>query len=484
MNRLTRALAVAAVALLAPVSPALPHEGDDAAFGQPAASDDRPVPVFDIGERAAGLKFQPVARGPVKRTLSVFGAVQAADNKKVDVRPTGDVTKLLVRQGDVVARGTPLALIRSTAISTLLSELVADSLAIERDIEKAKTEIGGSIETQSIIVAQSRLEFERETGLKSKGVTTESIWLLSRTKYNADKSRLAVLQKQLSETVKRLKDSLASRTKTAKSKALVMGLAEKDFLHAVEAGEATAEVLFLSPAAGVIATIDDDAQDPQKKTFSIVDTSQVWVVLDVPESDLQGVRIGLEVSVTIAEQHLAGTISSMGATVDPTSRTMPARVVFDNQGRKLIPGVPVTGDITIEQTGAQALVVPLSALVEEGGQAVVYVRQGNNLFRAAAVTAGLRNASLVEIVAGLQEEDEVVVQGARQLHAKKQLDRRGASSAHHGHAHGGGHAHGDHAHAHDHAAAHQGGGLSLTAKVVLAGGLLGALALWLMRRRK
>lgn len=477
--KLRHIIAVLVVALLVPATQAISHEGDDAAFGHHDAADNKPVPVFGIGGRAAGLKIERVQRGAVWRTLSVFGTVQAADNKTVEVRPTGDVVKLLVRQGDTVARGTPLAVIRSADISTLLSDLVRERQSIEREIDKAKTEIGGGIATQSILVESTRVEFEREKILKQKGITTDVVFLAVKTKLDSEKSKLVVLEKQLNDALKRLNERLKVITKTAKSKAVSMGLSEKDFEHAVEAGDATADVLFLSPAAGLVATIPGDTLDVQKRTFVIIDPSQVWVVLDVPESDLATVHIGQHVSLNIGDRTITGAISSMGGSIDAASRTLAARVVLDNGTHKLIPGLPVTGDIVIEQTSVQALVIPLSALIEEDGAATVYVRQANHLFKAVEVETGLRNATMVEITAGLNESDNVVVAGARQLHAQKHLGR-GQSTAHeHEHGHGHGHDHG-------HSAAHAAPGLSKTAMFVLLAGLAGAVALALnvVRRQK
>lgn len=499
-------VALPVVALVVLTTQATSHEGDDAAFGRGPAADDRPVPVFDIGLQATGLEVERVQRGGIDRTFSVYGTVQASDDKKVEVRPTGDVVKLLVRQGDTVTAGTPMAVIRSAEISTLLSALVQERQAIEREIEQARTDIGGSVSTQSILVESTRVEFEREIGLKRKGITTDVVLLAVKTKYDAEKSKLAVLKKQLADALRRLDVRLKLTTKTAKSKALALGLSEKDFAHAIEAGDATADVLFLSPASGLVAGTPGDTLDVQKKAFVIIDPSQVWVVLDVPESDLANVRIGQHVSVNVADRVIAGAISSMGGTVDPLSRSLPARVVIDNAMLKLVPGMPVTGEIVIERSSSQSLAIPLSALIEEDGESTVYVRQGDNLFKAVAVTTGLRNAGMVEIKDGLSESDWVVIAGARQLHAQKHLLGRSAAKGHehehgrghdheqgHGRAHGNdhdqglgrghGHEHGD-GHGHEHSSAPGGSGLSWRAIGVIVAGVLGAVALVVMRRRK
>jgi membrane fusion protein, heavy metal efflux system len=71
----------------------------------------------------------------------------------------------------------------------------------------------------------------------------------------------------------------------------------------------------------------------------------------------------------------------------------------------------------VGKSATNRVVIPASALVEENGRMVVYVKNGND-FQAIPVQAGQKASDQVEILDGVYEGDEVVTQGAKQLRAQ------------------------------------------------------------------
>ncbi|MDB4916243.1 MAG: efflux transporter, family, subunit, partial [Gemmatimonadetes bacterium] len=108
-----------------------------------------------------------------------------------------------------------------------------------------------------------------------------------------------------------------------------------------------------------------------------------------------------------------GSVASVGATVDTTSRSVAIRVSVTSPRRTLRLGESVYGEIAVE-TRPRAVVIPVEALVpgDEAGSYKVFVVDKNGMAHAHDVKVGGRTATKVEIVEGLDGGETVVSQGA------------------------------------------------------------------------
>jgi membrane fusion protein, heavy metal efflux system len=148
--------------------------------------------------------------------------------------------------------------------------------------------------------------------------------------------------------------------------------------------------------------------------FHIVDTDRVYVSAIVPEADYPKVRSlnGAEIEIPgTAQPRPAGRLVSVGKVVDAASRTFPVVYEFTN----------ADGRIAINQTvmirlflGAarRGVLVPESALVDDGGRPVVFVQREGEAFARRPVETGARQSGMVEITSGVEPGDRIVTRGA------------------------------------------------------------------------
>jgi cobalt-zinc-cadmium efflux system membrane fusion protein len=157
--------------------------------------------------------------------------------------------------------------------------------------------------------------------------------------------------------------------------------------------------------------------------FTISDTSTVWVLINVYQSDLAAVHSGDAVDLTTDSypQIFHGRISYISPAMDPNTRTLQARIVTENPGRKLKNNMYVTA---LVQAGAiqDAVLVPDAAVLHDTeNQPFVYVQTGSNQFARRLVTLGESNAGKTQITSGLKEGEHVVGDGSLFLQFKNSL---------------------------------------------------------------
>jgi len=172
-----------------------------------------------------------------------------------------------------------------------------------------------------------------------------------------------------------------------------------------------------SPISGVIAEAHAAPGANLKAgetLFRIVDTERVYVSASVPEAELPNIRhlTGADLEVPgLDRPPPAGQLVSIGKIIDPATRTLPVIYEADNRD----------GRIAIHQTvfvrlflsvGRQALVVPESAIVDDGGRPVVFAQKEGESFQRRPVKLGLKQSGRVEIVEGLKPGERIVTQGA------------------------------------------------------------------------
>jgi cobalt-zinc-cadmium efflux system membrane fusion protein len=144
--------------------------------------------------------------------------------------------------------------------------------------------------------------------------------------------------------------------------------------------------------------------------------SNVVVEAQLPESQAGKVRTGQRMIARIPgapERAFEGYIQSVGETVDPQTRTVPVRARVANLGTTLKHEMAV--EVRIVTGGRKnALMIPVTALVDEEGVKVVYVKEGEKYERR-QVQIGSVTYQWAEILSGVEEGEEVVTAGAYQL---------------------------------------------------------------------
>ena len=146
--------------------------------------------------------------------------------------------------------------------------------------------------------------------------------------------------------------------------------------------------------------------------FRITDTSELIAYLQIPQSELAKFSAGHLASLEVAsmpDKAVAATIVRISPTIDTRNGTFRATAIIDNVAGDLAPGM--FGHFTIDyEQHTDALVIPAEALITEDDENSVYVVTDGEVVRR-TVETGVRDEGKVEILAGLSEDDTIVVVG-------------------------------------------------------------------------
>jgi len=146
--------------------------------------------------------------------------------------------------------------------------------------------------------------------------------------------------------------------------------------------------------------------------FTISDLSSVWIVCDVYENDLANVKIGDTAEITLnayPDRKLSGSVSNIGAILDPSIRTTKVRIEVQNPGMMRL---GMFAKATFRgQTKETHTVVPASAVLHMHDRDFVFVPAPDGKFRRVEIVSGellSDNTSLQEVKSGLKPGQQVV----------------------------------------------------------------------------
>ncbi|WP_233427046.1 efflux RND transporter periplasmic adaptor subunit [Halobacteriovorax marinus] len=157
--------------------------------------------------------------------------------------------------------------------------------------------------------------------------------------------------------------------------------------------------------------------------FELSDLSDVWVEMDVYEQDSSLVQLGQRVELEFSALpgvKINGVIDFINPVLDSQSRTLKVRATIKNESGKLRPGMIANAVLEIKFDGLP-LVVPRSAIIDTGKRKVVWLKVSDKDFRALSIQTGFESDGYVEVVTGLKEGDQVVIEGNFLLDAQAQL---------------------------------------------------------------
>jgi len=336
----------------------------------------------------AGIRTARPTVGQLAGTVIVPGIVEPNPYNQVVVRSVaaGQVRSVSVEVGAQVKRGDLLATIHSPELADTAREYL--SMRSEFDAAHQRlTRLEGLVK----IGAASQQELEAAEA--------------EHTRHSTD-------------------------VESARSKLTLLGLTANQIASLNETTSMDSTVRITSPRDGVITTrsINTGANiDASMELLTVADLSTVWVVANVYERDLGRVKVGAAATIAapvVSGRRWSGRITYVDPQLATDTRTARVRIGLSNADRMLKFGMYADVAIAASET-ARALFVPRSAIQTIGPQSVAYVtdaqRPGRYLER--PVVVGASSGQTVEIVTGIVETDEVVVDGSFALRAER--DRLG-----------------------------------------------------------
>jgi Cu(I)/Ag(I) efflux system membrane fusion protein len=205
----------------------------------------------------------------------------------------------------------------------------------------------------------------------------------------------------------------------------LFGLAPEDIDAVVAAGVPQRAVPVRAPVRGYVArknVLKGLYVQAGSELFQLADLSTVWVLVDVYESDLTRVRLGQKATFETTSapgQRFVGKVQFINPALNTGSRTLQARVELANPRLELRPGM--FGDVTLETGSAEAVVIPVEALVDTGEHRYVFVERGGGRFEPRAVRTGASGGGKVAVLEGLSAGERVVTKANFLLDSESRL---------------------------------------------------------------
>ena len=326
--------------------------GGYAAYDRLNASRERPEATSQRGSASAvAVEIAAAEAQDLSTTLEAVGTSLAKQSIEVVALASGRVKEVLFEPGQKIAAGAVL-------------------LRLDDEIERA------DLEQAEATLRETTLAHERAVTLRKQNAVSQAA-------LDEAQSKMASAEAELDRAKRRLSD----RTVRAPFDGLIG-------MRQVDAGARVSDTT-------VITTLDD--------------LSEIQIEFSVSETLYGRVEIGQTITATAAaypERRFEGTVSSIDPRVDAAGRAFKVRATLPNDDLALPAGMFM--HVTLELDNRTAVLVPETAIVPVGGKSFVYlVRDG--VAEQREVSLGARQPGSVEVSAGLEAGDVVVVSGTQRL---------------------------------------------------------------------
>ena len=292
------------------------------------------------------------SRTDILATYEATTTIASDADAPVVAKAGGEVVSLLVEEGDRVSNGQVLA------------ELDGERLRLEMLSAKASLD-------------QVRSEYERYTDLAARGLVSEAMF--ESMKYDLEALEAAYELARLNYDYSKIR----------------------------------------APIDGVVSSRNiklGQSINVSDVVFRITDTNELLAYLQIPQAELGKFSAGQLATLTVdamPNTKYDAMIARISPTIDMRNGTFRATAFIDNGSGELAPGMFARFSIAYEKH-ADALVIPRAALVEEDDQTSVYVVANGSVSRR-TIETGIESGDLVEVVGGLDGDDEIVVTGQSSL---------------------------------------------------------------------
>lgn len=336
-------------------------------------------------QKHVGLEVAPAEVHQLNEKLQVVGTVQPIDSRIAHVRPlaSGRVQSVLTKVGDRVRAGQPLA----TFDNIEAGELVSQYQAARADLERLKVQ-------QAVAAKQA----ERNRRLADIGAVPQKEHEISQAEQHALQEAIKAQESVL--------DGLRARLRR-------FGVDESK-------PNSSSITSIRSPFTGVVieaAAAPGEVVDQGSELFRVADVSRLWVQAEVYEKDLARIRLGQSALVSVdtyPDEKFDAKVTYIGDILDPQTRTAKVRCEVPNLEYRL--KLDMFASVSLPTTvNRKALAVPVGAIQQLEKRNVVFVRRADTKFEPREVKLGTEVEGRTEVVSGLKEGEQVVVNGSFHL---------------------------------------------------------------------
>jgi HlyD family secretion protein len=366
------------------------------------------------GTKIEASKLQKVEKGDLAKSVVATGKVTPITKVEVKSKASGIVKKLLVDSGDKVKKGQLLAQLDKEEIEAQVEQSRAAVQAAEASLSSSEADFErAKVDAEGPDVPLLKRAYERAIGMAKEGVVSTSAledaqknYELALNKQNVSKAQVTVLKAKIAQSqgqlaqdranLKQLEEQLSYTDIESPIDGVVLS-------RDVEMGDAVSSILVLGSSATLVMTLGD--------------TSSVYVKGKVDESDIGRVYLGQPARIKVESfkdktfNGVVTKISPMGVEKDNVT-TFEVRVSINNPGGELKAEMTANAEIILEEH-KNVLQIPEGAIIyDKDKKASVEIpdTSAKDGKKKIAVNIGISNGAKTELLSGLKEGDQVVLQ--------------------------------------------------------------------------
>jgi HlyD family secretion protein len=359
-------------------------------------------------------KLAKVEKGDLAKSVVATGKVEPITKVEVKSKASGIVKKLYVEYGDRVKKGQLLAQLDKEEIAAGVEQSRAAQQAAQANLTSAKADYErAKVDAEGPDVPLLKRAYERNLGMAKDGVVSQSAlddaekeYKMAVNKQNVARAQMIVLQAKIAQAqaqvsqddanLKQIEEQLSYTDVTSPIDGIVLS-------RDVEIGDAVSSILVLGSGATLVMTLGD--------------TSQVYVKGKVDESDIGRVYLGQPARIKVESfkdktfKGVVTKISPMGVEKDNVT-TFEVRVSIDNPGGELKAEMTANAEIILDEHKS-VLQIPEGAIIyDKDRNASVQVPdpKGKDGQKKIAINIGISNGAKTEVLKGLKEGDQVILQ--------------------------------------------------------------------------
>ncbi|HET7752035.1 MAG TPA: efflux RND transporter periplasmic adaptor subunit [Terriglobales bacterium] len=366
------------------------------------------------GTKIDPTKLAKVERGDLAKSVVATGKVEPITKVEIKSKASGIVKKLLVDAGDRVKKGQVLCELDRDEIEAQVNSARAQLLASQAAERGAGADLArAKVDAEGPDVPLLKRAYDRAMRMAKDGVVSQSSlddaqknYELALNKQNVAKAQVLVLtakEKQAAAQVEQDKAHLAQLEEQLSYTTITSPIDGVILSRDVEMGDAVSSILVLGSSATLIMTLGD--------------TSQVYVKGKVDESDIGKVYLGQPARIKVEsfkDKTFHGKVTKiapMGVEKDNVT-TFEVRVSINNPGGELKANMTANAEIILEEH-KNVLQIPEGALIYDKDKKT-YVQvpdpSAKDGARKVAINAGISNGAKTEVLGGLKEGEQVVLQ--------------------------------------------------------------------------
>ena len=374
---------------------------------------------FGLMRLAKGATIDPnrlakVTRGDVARSVVATGQIQPITKVEVKSKASGIVEKLYVDINNVVKKGQPLAQLDQQEITAQVQAARATLAAAEANVGTYEANIEqDKVNAAAPDLPMYKATLDRNLEMQKDGIVSRQVlddanrdYLAALTKRDSFKAQTGVDTAKLKQARAQVLQSQASLQQLEEQLSYTTIIAPMDGVilsRDVEIGDAVSSILVLGSTATLVMTEGD--------------VNEVYVDGKVDEADIAHVYMGQPARIKVESfrdrvfNGKVTKIAPMGVEKDNVT-TFEVRVSINNPGGELKALMTANAEILLDEHKG-VLTVPENAVMYDNQKnATVEIpdksqKEGK---RKIPAKVGLSNGSVTEILSGLKEGDQVVLQ--------------------------------------------------------------------------